>query len=425
MAKTLLIRATGIWTGHPGTKTISPGAVVVSDSTISAVGRPADVAVRCAAPYQILDLKGLYLLPGLINTHVHLTLNAGADPLSDYIATDESVLILRALAHAQTLLMSGVTTVRDCGSRGFGLVALTHPEVQTHYALPHILVSGPPLTPTGGHLHWMGGAADGVWGVRSAVRLGAKHGVTTLKLVATGGQLTPGTRPESPAYTYAELRAAVDEAYRLGMPVSAHCLSALGMQLAIKAGVRCIDHAAFFVRDSQGRLVRKFDLETAKLLAEAGVYVVPTLSAGYHKLDPLRTLPHPTPADRFKLDQEQLMLEHCHELFNLGIQLVLGTDAGVTQTPFDETYLELALMTQAGLSAEQALLAATYYAARVLGLGGRKGTLEPGADADIIGCTADPSSQIEALASVVWVMRNGKVVIDRRETKEGKEGCPL
>ncbi|MGQ9732863.1 MAG: amidohydrolase family protein [Candidatus Zipacnadales bacterium] len=415
MTETLLITARSVWTGNPGNETIAPGAVAVEGARIAAVGHPTQLMARYTAPYKVISLDGLHLLPGLINTHVHLTMNAGVDPVSDYRARDDFTLLLRAAANARTMLFSGVTTIRDCGSRGYALVALKQEEVQKQYPLPHVLVSGPPLTPTGGHLHWMGGTADGVDGVRVAVRTRVKEGVDTLKLVATGGQMTPRTRPEAPAYTLAELRSAVNEARRLGMVTAAHCLCASGIILAVRAGLDCIEHAAFFTRDQHGRLVRKFDREAAQALADAGTYVAPCLSAGYHRLDPVRGGINPGAKDRFWLEQEELMFEHFAELVRMGVPMVVGTDAGVTLTPFDETFLELALMVRAGLSPEKALLAATYYAARALGLGGRKGTIEPGADADLIGCPADPCADVEALATVVWVMREGKILVDWRE----------
>ncbi len=415
MAELLLLTARSVWTGIPGQGALVPGAVAVQGATVVAVGHLAEVEAQCSGPYRRVGLDDVYLMPGIINAHVHLTMDAGDDPFSDYVFRDDFALLLRAVTNARTMLASGVTTVRDCGSRGYGLVLLKDPRVRAQHGLPHVLGSGPPITPTGGHLHWMGGEADGVDGVRAAVRTRAKAGVNALKLVATGGRMTPGTRPEVAAYTNAELRGAVQEARRLGIPTSAHCLSAEGIVAAVKAGIDCVDHAMFFTRDPQGRLVREFDAGTAHLLADAGTYVAPCLSAGYHRLDPVRGRVQVGSEERFRLEQEERMFEHVAKMIRLGVQVVVGTDAGVTLTPFDETFLELSLLTRVGLTAEEALLSATYHAAGALGLRGRKGTIQPGADADIIGCSADPCEVVETLAEVVWVMREGQVVADRRK----------
>lgn len=412
MSKSILVLARSLWTGVPGTPPSAPGAVAVNGSRIVAVGHPAELLPRYAHRRNttVLDLGDLYLLPGLINTHVHLTLNAGPDPVTNYQGQTEFQLLLRATANARRMLMSGVTTIRDCGSRGHGLAALLSEETATEHTLPTVLASGPPLTPTGGHLHWMGGACDGAEEIRARVRRHVSHGLNTLKIVATGGQMTPGTRPEFPSYTLRELRTATAEARRLGLTTCAHCLCAAGIRLAAQAGVGCIEHAAFFKRDADGRLVREFDPEAARMLASSGTYVAPTLSAGYHRLDPVRSNPNPDLEGRFRLDQETLMLEHCGRMAALGISLVVGTDAGVTLTPFDETWLELALMVRAGLTSEQALLAATYLAADALGLKGRKGVVQPGADADLIACKEDPLTDVRALSAIEWVMKGGRVV---------------
>lgn len=414
--ETLIIKARGIWTGMPEqqSKLITPGAVAVKGSQIVGVGSPTEIIGQISSPAQIINLNELYLLPGLINVHAHLTMNAGSDPFSDYIARNDYELLLRAIINARIMLFSGVTTVRDCGSRGYFLCIMKNVDAQ-HLALPHILVSGPPVTRSGGHLYWMGGSADGAGSIRRAIRTRKKKGVDFIKLIVTGGQLTPGTCPELPAYTFTELYAAVEEAHRLGMSVSAHCLCAAGIISAVKAGVDFVDHAAFFVRDEAGRLIRKWDPEAAETLASSGVYVVPGLSAGYHRLDSIRSKTQRSPEDLFRLDQEKLMFEHFAKLVDMGVPMLVGTDAGVTLTPFNETFLELILMTRNGLSIEKALLAATHYAARALGLGGRKGVIQPGADADIIACAENPLQNIYALANIVWVMREGKVVFDKRK----------
>jgi len=418
----IVVVARGLWTGIPSQDGLSPGAVAIEDGKILKVGEPSNIISCITKPYRLVRLENCYLLPGLINTHVHLTFSGGKDPLEDYMKEDDATLLLRAVANAQVLLQSGVTTVRDCGSRGYGLVALKQEEFQKRFALPRILVSGPPITPTGGHLHWLGGEADGDNQIRAAVRLRAKKGVDSLKIIATGGQMTPGTLPELAAYTLGELRTAVAEARQVGLVTAAHCLSAPGIVAAARAGVQCLEHCAFFVRLRDGRLARQFDVQAAKTVADQGCYVAPGLSAGFHKLDPIRNKDTLSPHEKFLLEQERLMFEHFARMADLGIPMVVGTDAGVTLTPFDETWLELQLMVQAGFSPTQALQAATYNAARALGIEGEVGTIEPGKDADLIACLGNPMKDVRSLKEVVWVMRKGRIVVDRW-SKEGRNEC--
>jgi len=414
----IVVVARGLWTGIPSQDGLSPGAVAIEDGKILKVGEPSNIISCIPKLYRLVRLENCYLLPGLINTHVHLTFSGGKDPLEDYMKEDDATLLLRALANAQVLLQSGVTTIRDCGSRGYGLVALKQEEFQKRFALPRILVSGPPITPTGGHLHWLGGEADGDNQIRAAVRLRAKKGVDSLKIIATGGQMTPGTLPELAAYTLGELCTAVAEARQVGLVTAAHCLSAPGIVAAARAGVQCLEHCAFFVRLRDGRLARQFDIQAAKIVSDQGCYVAPCLSAGYHKLDSIRNKDGLSPSEKFLLEQERMMFEHFAQLADFGIPMVVGTDAGVTLTPFDETYLELQLMVQAGFAPTQALQAATYNAARALGIEGEVGTIEPGKDADLIACLGNPIKDIRSLKEVVWVMRAGRVLVDRRP-KEG------
>jgi len=382
----IVVVARGLWTGIPSQDGLSPGAVAIEDGKILKVGEPSNIISCIPKPYRLVRLENCYLLPGLINTHVHLTFSGGKDPLEDYMKEDDATLLLRALANAQVLLQSGVTTIRDCGSRGYGLVALKQEEFQKRFALPRILV--------------------------------AKKGVDSLKIIATGGQMTPGTLPELAAYTLGELCTAVAEARQVGLVTAAHCLSAPGIVAAARAGVQCLEHCAFFVRLRDGRLARQFDIQAAKIVSDQGCYVAPCLSAGYHKLDSIRNKDGLSPSEKFLLEQERMMFEHFAQLADFGIPMVVGTDAGVTLTPFDETYLELQLMVQAGFAPTQALQAATYNAARALGIEGEVGTIEPGKDADLIACLGNPIKDIRSLKEMVWVMRAGRVLVDRRP-KEG------
>lgn len=411
-----LLLADTVWTGCPSASLLQPGAVAISNGRIVAVGAPNAVQAELrGSSKKVESFPGCCLLPGLINTHVHLTFSAGPDPVSDFHSSSKSSRLMLALQNAQQLLYSGVTCTRDCGSRGYELLTLRDGATQAEFSLPRLIISGPPLTPTGGHLWWMGGEANGPDGIRRGVRQRKKHGVDSLKIMATGGQMTPGTYPERPSYSQSELDTAADEGRRWGLSTAAHCLCAEGVMRAARAGVDSIEHCVFFQRLKDGRLLRGFDSYAAKEVAKSGASVMPGLSAGYHRSDGARAKQIPSdPLAVFALNNEKLMFEAFSQLLALSIPIVVGTDAGVALTPFDETWLELALLVKAGMTPADALEAATANAACTLGLSDKLGTLEKGKYADVIACFGNPLEDIHALEQVIWVMREGQVIRDDR-----------
>jgi imidazolonepropionase-like amidohydrolase len=226
--------------------------------------------------------------------------------------------------------------------------------------------------------------------------------------------MTHGTFPEKPSFWQEELNVAVQEAELFGLPTIAHCLSDEGTLRAIRAGVDSIDHCAFFIREEHGWLERRYNHEVAVELRDSGKSVMMGLSAGYHRHDPYRDGSPPTENAQFLLEQETRMLEIFGRLTDLGIPPVVGTDAGVALTPFDETFLELVLMNKAGLSPQEVIKAATSAAARVLGLDHQIGKIATGLHADLIAIPHNPLEDVSAFKDVDWVMHNGKIVRDDR-----------
>lgn len=167
----------------------------------------------------VVDLPGCTLLPGLIDTHVHLAFDAGPDPIGDLAARDDETALAAMADAARRQLRAGVTTVRDLGDRGYLALELRQRDPVD---LPTIVSAGPPLTTPGGHCHFLGGAASGAAGVRAAVVEHAQRGVDLVKVMVSGGFLTPGSSAERPQYGHAELEVIVDEAHRHGLPVTAH-----------------------------------------------------------------------------------------------------------------------------------------------------------------------------------------------------------
>jgi imidazolonepropionase-like amidohydrolase len=385
--------------------------IAVKDGKISAIGASTSIeeAVReldCTR----LSLPGLVIMPGLINTHVHLEFSAGEDPLHDYLQDSQELRLLRALKHAEQLLASGVTTARDCGS-SWAALHLGNPRLGEVARLPRLLMCGPPLTVTGGHLHFMDGEADTREEIVKGVRLRRKKGARSIKIMATGGQMTPGSYPEQVSYEVEEIAAAVKEARAYNLPTVAHCLTGKGLRNAVLAEVDSVEHCAFFVRGSHGWLERIYEEDVAQAGGGRDQLFMNGLSAGYHRLDGQRRGTRAATAfEAFALEQEKRMFEIFGRLVDSGFVPVVGTDAGVTLTPFDETCFEMELMERAGLSRAAAIKAGTIDAARALGLASLTGSIQVGKLADLVGIGGDPLQDIRALRDVRWVMREGIVV---------------
>jgi imidazolonepropionase-like amidohydrolase len=236
---------------------------------------------------------------------------------------------------------------------------------------------------TGGHCYFMGGEADGDLEVRRAVRAHVKAGVDVIKIMATGGHMTRGTNPGLPQYSVAELRAAVDEAHRLGRQLTAHAHGPTGIAAAVEAGVDCIEHCSFRVGTT-----RQPDWEVIGRIAERGIAVSPTVG----KPGPL-------------LEGFIPILERMHRE---GVRLVASTDAGISPLrPHDIQPHAVAFLAHAGLTNVQALAAGTSLAAEVCGVDDRKGALQVGKDADLLAVSGDPLRDPAALLDVQAVFRAG------------------
>ncbi|MEY2471236.1 MAG: hypothetical protein QOK28_565 [Actinomycetota bacterium] len=332
--------------------------VVIDGATIAGVGGEVPDGA------ELVDLGDVTLLPGLIDAHQHLiftgvgTLEEQVSPFSD----DE--LRERARANAKRALAAGITTIRDLGDRGYVTLALGDDP-----ALPTILAAGPPLTVEGGHCWFLGGECRGTDELAAAVRERKERGCAVVKIMVTGGALTPTYPIWKSQFTAAELRTVVDAAHAVGLPVAAHCHGTGGIAAAVEVGVDTIEHCTFFTESGKSEP----DESLLKAIAAAGIPVSATLGR----------LPGGEPPPVIKANFDT-MLSGARFLFEHGGTIVAGTDAGVgPPKPHDVLPHALVDLADIGMTRQQALRALTAEAARVIGVGDRKGRLARGYDADL------------------------------------------
>jgi imidazolonepropionase-like amidohydrolase len=363
--------------------------VVIEGSTIFGVGSGG----RAPEQGTVIDLPGATLLPGLVDTHVHLAFDASADPVGN-LAGRQDGEVMEAMARAgQAALRGGVTTVRDLGDRDYLSLGL-----RGRADLPTIVAAGPPITTPGGHCHYLGGtAAPTIEGVRAAVRERAARAVDVIKIMASGGNLTPGSREDLAQFPSEVLSAAVDEAHRLGLPVTAHAHAVDAIADAVAAGVDGLEHVTFWTEDgvdAPAHLIQR--IADQRIVVGATIGMVPVPDA----------VPPPAVAARIPG-----IIASTRRLYEAGAPMVAGTDAGIAPVkPHDSVRHAPAMLRQLGFGQAEALRAITSAAAAVCGLGHRKGRIAPGFDADILAVDGDPVTDPEALHRIRAVYARGTVV---------------
>ncbi|GAA1842773.1 amidohydrolase family protein [Asanoa iriomotensis] len=384
------VRAAWLFDGSGGP--LTPDPVVTIDAGTGRI-----VAVGTAAPdeAEVVDLGGATLLPGLVDGHVHLAFDASDDPVAALAARDDAEAYEAMLVAARHTAAGGVTTVRDLGDRGH-LALRVRAAAATDHTLPTVLAAGPPVTTPGGHCHYLGGEASGVDGVRSVVRAHAGRGVDVIKIMASGGNLTPGSRPELSQFTAAELRAAVDEAHACGLPIVAHAHGLAAVRAALAAGVEGLEHVTLMTADG----VDPIPDDLVAALAAAPVTV--GLTAG------LALAPGVAPPPGM-VARAPAMASNFRRLYAGGVDLIPGTDAGIaTVKPPDVLRWAVGMLHGVlGMPPAEALRASTSKAATVLGLGDRKGRIAPGYDADLLAIDGDPLTDLAALHAVKAVYVRG------------------
>jgi imidazolonepropionase-like amidohydrolase len=405
---TVVLRAARLIDGT-GAAAVQNGVVVVTDDRIVAVGRQGSVAEPAGA--RVVDLGDATLMPGFIDAHVHIIGRTLGDPVGDDAAVRDlpAMGVILGVENARRTLMAGFTTVRNAGSPDFADVALRNAVAQGWVIGPRILASGNALGITGGHCDdngfrpglvegdWRSGIANGEDEVIAAARYQVKYGADVIKTCATGGVLSEGDAVGVQQYTDEELGAMMKEARLLERRVMAHAHGAEGIKAAVRAGVASIEHGSFL------------DAEGARLMAQRGTFLVPTLSAGEvvvraadsGVLTGLR-------AEKARA-AGAAMRNATRIAVQAGVPIALGTDAGVGAHGANGH--EFALMVEwAGMTPMQSIVAGTSAAAKLLGMENRIGTLAAGKMADVVAVRGNPLQDVRVLETgVVFVMKDGIV----------------
>lgn len=380
---------------------INNALILIEGDRITAIGP--NVTVPAGA--EVIDLKTMTVLPGLIDSHTHLTFAPGIGG-PGLLAQSPSRQALIGAKNARITLMAGFTTVRNVHAKGYSDVALRDAINAGDVPGPRIIASGPALSITGGHadenfLPWefqyqAEGVADGVEGVMRKTREIIKYGADVIKFCATGGVLSLGDDPKHAAFTFEEMKAIVAEAHRVGRKVAAHAHGGEGLKLAVLAGVDSIEHGTYI------------DDEGIRLMKEKGTYLVPTIYLTDWFLENYEKLGLPPQIIAKAKEVMPAMKKNLTHAIRQGVPVAFGTDSAVY--PHGLNAREFAVLVRMGLTPIQAIQTATVHASKLLGWDDRAGAVEPGKFADLIAVEGDPTKDVTQLERIKFVMKGGSVV---------------
>lgn len=356
-----------------------------------------------------IDAGGAYLCPGLIDAHVHLFLDAGSSPRLAYLNSDETALLKTAERNAAQALAAGITTVRDCGGPAELVFRFQRSVQRGHIAGPRVLAAGSPLTRPQGHCHFFGIEVTTPAEASDAVDAQVLQGAAFVKLIASGGGLTPGTRPSEAELSVEIMRAAVYAAHANGVHVAAHCHAVESIVRALDAGVDIIEHASFVPPHG----APQFDPRLAARIRDAGVIVSPTAISGVRIAQAIRESGAQSGHDPDAVVRLESRRRHTALFCEAGVHLIAGTDCGVANTPFDSLIDELLEYANAGMSTAGALRSATSESARYLHQP-LLGRIEEGALADLLLLSGNPLENLDHLRNPLLVMKEGEIVCDFR-----------
>jgi imidazolonepropionase-like amidohydrolase len=396
-----------------GAKPVFNAVILIKDNIIDYAGAEDSLDLPFAEIKKI-DAGGGYLLPGFIDTHLHLL--AQGFRMEDNLYTPLSLYFYQGVENMRRTLMAGVTTVRDAGLADIGVKQAVEMDL---FPGPRIQISVMPLSTSGGHFdfHLNSGfdmkisypglpnsVCDGREEVRKRVREVLRAGAEIIKVMVTGGVISANDSPEQPQFTPEELEVMVEEAGYRGVKVMAHAHGVEGIKNALNAGILSIEHGTFI------------DEECIKLMLEKDAYLIPTLLSGDYLREQAENGDLPEYSQQSALDVVEILMDNMKKAYQAGVKIVMGTDSGVLS--HGKNLRELGLLCEVGMTPMEAIQAGTKNAAQCLGWEKKVGTLEKGKLADVVISKTDPLSDINSLGNpdnIIVVIKDGKILKELRE----------
>ena len=405
----ILIKTTDLIDTRTGS-TLKSQAILINGATIAEIGPTSVLSQHASTNVRVIDLTALTVLPGLIDCHAHVLGNLkDLSPVAQ-LRMSSAQATLWGFHNLQVWLDHGFTTLRDAGEQdlGYGQLALRDSIDMGMIEGPRMVSAGNFISVTGGHgdadalapdqaLPLRPNLADTVDAVSAAVRHDIKYGADWIKLMATGGISDPMSDFNVQELSEEQMSRAVEVAHRAHKLVMAHAEGQDGIKSAVRAGVDSVEHGTLL------------DDEGAALMQKKGTWLVPTLSV----MQRYATIGGESGLDQVALEKSKLIVKYQSDSFHRALQHQINIAFGLDDDP-DHLSDEFAALVKGGMSPIEALQAATTHAAELLRLSSQVGSLEPGKYADIIAVAGDPTKDIHAMQNVVFVMKHGKVVRDRR-----------
>jgi imidazolonepropionase-like amidohydrolase len=393
-------------------------AVLVVDDRIEAIVARAELPSDTGETHEVHDLGATSLLPGFIETHVHMHFPSPLDYRD--IARPEPVerMLIRATANMRRLLVSGATTARDTGSRDEVALAVRSAVRDGVAVGPRLLVAGAPITTTAGHYWFLGAEADTTEEVVRRIRERRRLGVDVIKIIASGGGYTPTSNPRSQQYGLDTMVAAVTEAHRLGLPVLAHSLTAASNRICAEAGVDTIIHGGVWWTEYPVREVAyAYDPVVADRIAARGIWVDPTIGeVELHREHHESGLPDKPEFEHWALPDVPSELEprlgFIQDMAERGVRFIGGMGMGMPIVEFDSVACSAQVYARLlGFEPWRAIASITLDAAEALGLAGTVGAIRPGLVADLVAVDGDPIEDLAVLRRPRDVIQGGRPVV--------------
>ena len=358
-------------------------------------GKILRLAASAEASGEVLDCSGLTLIPGMIDAHVHMCLDPEIkDPFAHDKFTDDEIRS-KISARAHEMLLAGITTARDLGGGKWLELDVRDSINRGDLIGTRLVCSGQPVTSVNGHCHFWGGEADNIESAVEVIERQIAHKVDLIKIMATGGSMTPGSTPANAQFEADEMATMVKLAKAKGYTVAAHCHGTSGIQNSAAAGVTTIEHCSWV--GEQG-WARDYDADVVDTIVKNGVWISPTINANWRRYIGSKTF-------------EGLMAENYKKMKAAGVKLIASTDAGIPGVFHHDLPKAIPVFAHfAGLTPVEALRAATSDCAEAIGLKDEVGQIREGFSADIVGFQSNPLDDLGVLENPSFVMSRGNRV---------------